>query len=187
MATKKSTKRKRKVRQEKTIENLEKGMSTSKAMREAGYSEAYAKNPSDFKSKKSYQELLDEVMPRDEVAAKHRELMNSVTVKQFEFPIEVSEKKVKEFTASVSKTAHYIKETITKTNSKGVPMSVGNRWVVYAIIPNGQDLKAALEMAFKVRGDYSPEKVEIKRPLGEVSDNELWDQARKRGLFNNEK
>jgi len=41
-------------------------------------------------------------------------------------------------------------------------------------------------MAYKLRGEYSPEKIEVKRPLEEVSDNELWEQARKRGLFDKE-
>ena len=180
-------KTKRNIRQERTVENIGKGMSMGKAMREAGYSDNYADQPGQLKEKKSWQALMDEYLPRDKVAEKHQQLMDSVIVKKFDFPDKVSEKDVKAFAKSVSKTSTYVKEVVSKTNSKGIPTSSSHRWVVFAVIPNGMDVKAAIEMAYKLRGEYSAEKVEIKRPLEDVSDNELWDQARKRGLFNKEK
>ena len=184
---KKATTRKRNIRQEKTIQNYAKGMSKSEAMRKAGYKESYARSSAQLNNKKSWQALMDEYLPRDLVAEKHNELMKSVTVKEFNFPDTISEKDIKAFAKSVSKTSTYVKEVVSKTNSKGVPTSSSHRWVVFAVIPNGMDVKAAIEMAYKLRGEYSPEKIEVKRPLEDVSDNELWDQARKRGLFNKEK
>jgi len=180
-------KTKRNIRQEKTLRNIDKGMSMSKAMREAGYSENYAHNPDELKEKKSWNELMDKYIPRSKVAERHQQLMDSVIVKEFNFPDTVSEKDIKAFAKSVSKTATYVRETVSRTNSKGIPMNVTHRWTVFAVLPNGMDVKAAVEMAYKLRGEYSPEKIEVKRPLEDISDNELWDQARKRGLFNKEK
>ena len=177
-------KTKRNIRQEKTVENVGKGMSMAKAMREAGYSPNYADHPAELKEKKSWQELMDKYIPRDLVASKHNELMKSVTVKEFNFPDTVSEKDIKAFAKGVSETTTYVKEVVSKVNSKGIPTSSSHRWVVFAVVPNGMDVKAAIDMAIKLRGDYSAEKIEVKRPLGEVPDNELWEQARKRGLFN---
>jgi len=192
MAEKKKKKKtviktKRNIRQELTLKNLEKGMSMSKAMSEAGYKEGYSHNPQELKEKKSWQELMDKYIPRDLVASKHNELMKSVTVKEFNFPDTVSEKDIKAFAKGVSETTTYVKEVVSKVNSKGIPTSSSHRWVVFAVVPNGMDVKAAIDMAIKLRGDYSAEKIEVKRPLGEVPDNELWEQARKRGLFNKEK
>ena len=177
-------KTKRNIRQEKTVENIGKGMSMAKAMREAGYSPNYADHPAELKEKKSWQALMDKYIPRDLVAKKHNELMKSVTVKEFNFPDTISEKDIKAFAKGVSEITTYVKEVVSKVNSKGIPTSSSHRWVVFAVVPNGMDVKAAIDMAIKLRGDYSAEKIEVKRPLGEVPDNELWEQARKRGLFN---
>ena len=183
---KKPTKVKRNIRQEKTLKNLAEGKSMADAMREAGYAETYARNPQQLKEKESWQELMDRYLPRDKVAKKHQQLMDSVTVKEFNFPDKISEKDIKAFADSISEVSTYTKEVVSKTNKRGEPTSSSHRWVVFAVIPNGMDVKAAIEMAYKLRGEYSPEKIEVKRPLEEVSDNELWEQARKRGLFDKE-
>jgi len=178
---------KRNIRQEKTIQNYAKGMSKSEAMRKAGYKESYARSSSQLKEKKSWQALMDEYIPRDLVAKKHNELMKSVTVKEFTFPETTPEKDIKAFAENISETTTYVKEAVNRTDKQGRASVMYHRWIVFAIVPNGMDVKAAVDMAIKLRGDYSAEKIEVKRPLGEVSDNELWEQARKRGLFNKEK
>lgn len=47
---------------QKVVENRG---NVSKAMKEAGYSDAYASNPQQFKASKTWEELLDEYLPDD--------------------------------------------------------------------------------------------------------------------------
>lgn len=54
------------IRQKKVISAVvENGGNVSKAMREAGYSEAYSKNPQKIVQTKTWEELLDEYLPDD--------------------------------------------------------------------------------------------------------------------------
>lgn len=53
------------------------GTSVSKAMRDAGYSDAYASNPQELIRTKSFQELLDEYLPDEKLAQVHAELIDN--------------------------------------------------------------------------------------------------------------
>lgn len=53
--------------------SLENNGNVSQAMREAGYSDNYAKNPQDLKKSKGWQELLDEYIPEDLLQQKLKE------------------------------------------------------------------------------------------------------------------
>ena len=175
------------IRQQKTLRNLDKGMSMGEAMRRSGYKENYARNPNQLRDKESFQAMLKKYFPPELVAQKHQELLNSAKVETFTFPESVKKEDIEEIMLLVSKKYVIKLETVSKTDSRGVPVDVARRWVVKAVIPNGQDLKAALDMVYKLSGDYSPEKIDLGGPLAEASDEELWEQARRRGLFNNKK
>ena len=61
-------------KQKKTFEKaLENNGNVSKAMRESGYSENYAKNPQDLKKSKGWQELVAEYLPDELLAKVHTE------------------------------------------------------------------------------------------------------------------
>lgn len=66
-------------RQKKVLKKLSENVSQGQAMREAGYSEEYSKQPSRMKAAKSFQELINEVMPDDEVAKIHDEILHKRT------------------------------------------------------------------------------------------------------------
>lgn len=51
--------------------------SMGEAIRKAGYSEAYASQPGELLSTKSFQQLLKEDLPDDLLTSKHRELLNA--------------------------------------------------------------------------------------------------------------
>ena len=55
---------------------VDNGGNVSKAMREVGYSDAYAKNPQKLLQTKSFQELLDEYLPDELLTSTHRELVH---------------------------------------------------------------------------------------------------------------
>lgn len=65
-----------KIRQKKVIQKMiENDGNVSKAMKESGYSENYARNPQNLVKTKSFQELMDEVFPDNYLLDKHRELL----------------------------------------------------------------------------------------------------------------
>ena len=64
------------LKQKRAVKNLvENGGNVSKAMREAGYSKATAKNPKKLTERKDWQQLLEEYLPDDLLAKKHNELL----------------------------------------------------------------------------------------------------------------
>lgn len=61
-------------------ETLENGGVVSRAMLEAGYSEAMAKNPQKLTESDGWQELMDTYLPDSLLAKKHKELLNKRTL-----------------------------------------------------------------------------------------------------------
>ena len=53
------------------------GKSVADAARQAGYSEAIARNPQKITKTKSWQALMEEYLPQDLIAQKHRELLDA--------------------------------------------------------------------------------------------------------------
>lgn len=56
---------------------VEDGVSTSEAMRRAGYAPATAKNPAKLTKNKNFQELLDKILPERHALNKHREFLDT--------------------------------------------------------------------------------------------------------------
>lgn len=56
------------------------GKSLAKAAREAGYSEAVARNPEKVTKTQSWQALMDKYLPQDLIARKHQELLEAEDV-----------------------------------------------------------------------------------------------------------
>lgn len=54
--------------------------SVAKAMRVAGYSKAYSRNPQKLKKNKTWNELMEEHLPDDFLAEKHKSLLNAKTI-----------------------------------------------------------------------------------------------------------
>ena len=78
MAKKEKPKAITNIRQKKVAKEIleNRGTSVSKAMRNAGYSKAYSKNPQQLTTTKSWQELMNEYISDDLVAEKHNALLN---------------------------------------------------------------------------------------------------------------
>ena len=72
-------------KQKKVLEKImENRGNVSKSMREAGYSQATAKNPKNLTSSKGWKELIEEFLPDEELLESHREFLGKkefVTVK----------------------------------------------------------------------------------------------------------
>jgi hypothetical protein len=64
-------------RMRKTIEGMAEGLPVSVAMRKAGYSPAYSKNPQDLVKMDSFKRLLDDRISLEDTTSVHRKLLGS--------------------------------------------------------------------------------------------------------------
>lgn len=78
MAKKEKPKSASKERQKKVVKEImeNNGTSISAAMRKAGYSKNYSKNPQSLVSTKSWQELMEQYLPDELLTKRHRELLD---------------------------------------------------------------------------------------------------------------
>lgn len=95
--------------------------SVSKAMREAGYPKATAKNPQQLTRSKKWEKLMEKFLPDNHLATKHREFLDAPRI-------------VRTFKKGDLETE------IEETDSNAV---------------------RALDMAYKIKGNYSAEKRDI--------------------------
>ena len=110
------------------------GKSVSGAMRKAGYSAKTAKVPSKLTGSKSFQQLLDEYLPQDKIAAAHAALVEAEDVVFIPRGKNIIEKRR----------------------------------------PDNAARNKAVEMAYKLRGNFAPEQIELtKRKYQNLSNSEL--------------
>lgn len=93
-------------RQQKVLKNIvEKRGSLRQAMLDAGYSEAYATNPKQFKETASWQQLLDEFLPDWKLTEIHRKLLDSedenIQVRSVDLGYKIKGKNVPEVTEHI--------------------------------------------------------------------------------------
>ncbi len=170
-------------RQRKAIDIVmeNRGKSISGAMREAGYPEITAKNPKNLTESKAWQEIMEESLSFDDLAQKHRELLNSTKIEHMVFPLgpkgeddvnlsgarpddkpEDPNQSADDKRLKAERTTLTDKEIIAmlaEVNCKVRRIVHGEtaRHVYYWAADN-KARKDALDMAYKIRGTYAPEK-----------------------------
>ncbi len=164
---------------------LENGGNKSAAMREAGFSEAYAKNPQKLSTNKGYQKILDEAGLSDEFLANgHKQLANASRLQEYSFPhttrtelIQIDEDhekwdpegRKKQFVEETKKspiTDKEIKEIIEKIPGANL-LYIRNDYdkrIAYFSAPDYLPRGKALEMGYKAKGLFAAEKVEFTDP-----------------------
>lgn len=133
---------KQKIAFEKSVENRG---SLAEGMREAGYSEATINNPKDLTESKGWKELLEEYLPDSLLSQKHKELLNAKQVQRFIFPTRIKDE---EIIATVNEAGFKV---ITIR-----PSPMGK--MAFYSIENAKAMKDALDMAYKLKGMYAPDK-----------------------------
>lgn len=150
------------IKQKRTIKILIEngGKSVSGAMREAGYSLGYSKNPQKLTASPTFQELLDEAMPDSDLLAVHKSLLKSKRVERM-----IVNKKTPDAD---------IKEMLEEANCtlKKVYEFMGDKHVMFWA-PNDKARSDALDMGYKLKGTYAKTKIELTTPIHELSDEEL--------------
>src|SRR5215210_6058447 len=81
------------------VEN--RGKSVSSAMREAGYSEATAKNPKNPTATQVWKELLDKALPDKKLLQVHKKILNAQKVEHMVFPLGIEQADIKKLLNSV--------------------------------------------------------------------------------------
>lgn len=158
---------------EKTKKNVGK-VSTSKLVEEAGYSPKYASSGR-FKTTQTWQQILDEVLPEAFLAKKHKELITSGYIQHYIFPW-VGDQEVEEAQepqghgGSLKRKKAKKKRGLTHEEIKAIVEQVPGCKLIYIKedkymgqvaffqAPDNKTQKDALDMAYKLRGTFAPEK-----------------------------
>lgn len=162
---------------------LENGGNKSKAMLEAGFSPAYAKNSHKMTASKSYQEFLKQNYLSDKyLALKHFRLTNSTSQGREEFKsIKKGKKWVKYTDEQIKLAIEGPEEDPTGAKIMYIKEGFRERIAVFRT-PNDIVQMKAIDSAYKIRGDYDPkEPLKIEHTMSE-EDKEVFNK-----IFNNNK
>jgi hypothetical protein len=156
---------KAKVVAKKMLENAGK-KSAGDTLRELGFKEGSANNPQRVTGTKSFREALEELIPQSEIARHHNLLLNGKRLESVRIDDEdYDEVELKEMLNDAGCTFRSI-----QIGEKG-------RWMYY-FAPDNQAKKSALDMLYKLKGEYEPEKHEHLFPERNLSDAELSNEIK---------
>ncbi|WP_437770629.1 hypothetical protein [Arthrobacter sp. KNU40] len=128
-------------RQEKAVQLFVEnhGKSVSAAMREAGYSEATAKNPKNLTRSDTWQELLEKALPDKKLLSAHKKILNAQKLEHMVFPLGMDEVDIKKLLNSVGSTPRKIKHGESAIH-------------VWFWSPDQKARANAVDMAYKLKG-----------------------------------
>lgn len=133
-------------------------ISKRKIMIEAGFSEKYADQPSKFFKTKTAQQLREKYLPVEKIYKLHEDLLDACYLSHYIFPTKkgrkLSDKEIKDIIEGMPG----CKLTYIKRDED----YIGD--VAYFTAPDNMSRDKALDKAYKIYGNYAPEKVEITDP-----------------------
>lgn len=132
-----------------------------KRMREAGYSVSYSRSPHQRKKTKNFRELLEQVFPDHEVLLSHSALKDSRRLDHMVFPTNLDDKDIAELLQGVN---CFLRKVVHGEQAKHA----------YFWAPDNKARKEALDMLYKLKGLYAPEKIEdVTDPYRKMPTDEL--------------
>ena len=149
----------------KVSENLrkKKPKSIGKVLREVGYSESVSNAPQQVTGSKGFQQLMEEMLPDDQVLEAHQQLLRSTRVEHMVFPLCVSDDEIKELIKSVNCEVRKIKHGETAIHC-------------WYWSPDNKARKDAIDLAYKIKGRITNKvKIEDERenPYKNLTEGEL--------------
>jgi len=155
-------------------------MSVSAAMRAAGYSPSYCKQPQEWDRTKTAKQCLEEFLPDELIHTRHNENLSASFLQHYYFPKPTPEKKrvgKKWITEQKNDLSNEeIKEIVESQPGcklTYIKRDFGGAWA-YFTAPDSKSRNTAIDMAYKRKGSYKPDKLNIKlREYEELSDEEL--------------
>lgn len=134
------------IKQEKAIDILAgNGGNVTQAMLEAGYSPATANTPGKLTDSKGFKELMEAIMPDTLITERHRNLLEQKRVDYFVFPKTMSDE---EIVGHVN--ASGLEVITVRTSDKGK--------MAFYTVADAMAISKAIDMAYKLKGSYAPEK-----------------------------
>ncbi len=148
-------------RQKKLLENIGKNPSSmAEAMRKAGYSEAYARNPQLVKETEGFSEIFNKYVSDELIAKATREMVNYRQPVMYQFSEDMEEEQLHKVLKKMGfkkSQYHCIKVKEVKI-IKGQPVEIGY-WGVYGSKPSGLVIPKGVDIAMKGKGYYAPDKI----------------------------
>jgi hypothetical protein len=120
----------------------------SKTMLEVGYDENTAKNPKNLTDSKGWKELMDKHLPDNLLTQKHKELLEQKQLAYFVFSKKLENEEIEEHMLANGLDLIVIRET-----DKGK--------MAFYSITDANARKNALDMAYKLKGLYASEKLDL--------------------------
>lgn len=121
------------------------GKSVSKAMHDAGYAPASAKNPQQFTRSKSWQKLMKQYFPYESLFEKHRRLLETTKINRLIFPYSMPDEHIDSLRAFLS--ASNIDLYLINRDHK-------KTYIDFCCPDNSVQL-GALSLAYKLKGKLS--------------------------------
>ena len=150
------------IRQKEALkEIIENRGNISKGMRSAGYKKNTAKNPKNLTDSKGWQTLMEDNISDVSLSEKHKELLNATRLEHMVFPLNVSDKSIRQLLESVNCNVRKIQHGEQANH-------------VWFWTKDNNALKNALDMAYKLKGRYAPEKI---KHSGSISLSDILDKA----------
>jgi len=115
--------------------------SVSQAMRESGYPDTTASNPQQLTRSKAWKEIMEDIIPESFVIDQHKKLFDSKRIDYFSFPKTMEDEEIIQHIESVG-----IKVITVRPSDKGK--------LAFYSCPDAQAVRAAIDMANKLRGLY---------------------------------
>lgn len=133
------------IKQKRTFKAVVNGSTIKSAMVKAGYSEKTAKRTNKVTRTKGWEELMQQELPDGLLAKKHRELLDGTEIDHMVFPLNISDEEITELLVSANCLAKKFMHSETQTH-------------VWFFAPDNKAKKDALDMAYKLKGKYAPDK-----------------------------
>lgn len=162
---KKTTTDRRALAYKKIVENRGKTKSVGKVLKDAGYSDSYAKNPQQFLKTKKWTELQEHFISDFDLARVHGELLRANSIDHAVFPLGLKDEDIMELLDSVNCVVKRFMHGDTQTH-------------VWFWSPDNRARKDALDMAYKCKGKYAAVKIEDTNPLAKLSNAELAEKRK---------
>jgi len=156
------SKKARKMRYTKMAKEIIAGKKLGKVLKDNGYSSQTAKTPSIITENKTFKEILDEILPEEYVIGEHRKLYNEHRELR-QIRLETTDDIIIQRSLDGLENAQVI-----KNEKDGYTIILINE-------VDKEARKNAIEMAYKLRGSFSPIKLEVKRTYEDLTDRELID------------
>jgi phage terminase small subunit len=128
------------------------GKSASAAMRDAGYSEATAKNPNKLTSSPTWDDLMDKYLPDKKLVDVHKKMLNAFKLEHMVFPLGMEEQDIKKLLNSVGSKPKKIKHGESAIH-------------VWYWAPDQTARAKSVELGYKVKGKLT-QKIEHSGEIG---------------------